>query len=69
MDTERESVRELAKRLAAAYISYTLGVTLNTAYQKIKSEEPGEYWQHLARRLFAELAKAGGNVYLAGTGD
>lgn len=46
---------ELAKRIAAATLSYQLGVTYQTAYKNYVDEKPvGELWF-----LLADLAQAG----------
>jgi hypothetical protein len=62
MDTKHRSIGELARRLAAAYVSHTMGVSLDTTYQEMKLGEPGEFWYQLARRLSGEPAETRGNA-------
>ena len=64
MDTEKEQAveveeqdvvnyeEELARRLAAAYISMQLGISLQYAYKKYTQKgDIGSYWLALARRV------------------
>ena len=47
-----EYYKEMARRLAAAYISSTMRITLNYAYNRYcKDEEPAEQWIELAKSL------------------
>jgi hypothetical protein len=49
---------ELARRLAAAYISYTVGLSVAHTLKKYIDEDPGPFWQQLAVDVTAELTKA-----------
>lgn len=49
---------ELAKRMAAAAISYQMGVTYQTAYKNYITKTPGQLWFLLAELAMRGMAEA-----------
>jgi hypothetical protein len=45
-------VEEIARRVAAAYLSYQMGVGLQYCYKRYcESSQPGEFWMEMARKI------------------
>jgi hypothetical protein len=51
------STEELARRLAAAFISMRLRVSLAHCYNQQKDQPVGEYWLQLAQRVQRDMAE------------
>jgi hypothetical protein len=52
MENHTKQVLEpLARRLAAAALSYRIGVTYQTAYKRIEKEPLGGYWYQMAEAI------------------
>jgi hypothetical protein len=48
---------ELARRLSAAVVSYTLDISLRHGYETyMKGRPPGKYWLALAEQILADPA-------------
>jgi hypothetical protein len=50
---------EVARRLAAAYLSAHTGSAFNTMYRKLKDKKPGKLWMTLARMAIQGVAAGG----------
>ena len=58
-----EMKKEIARRFAAAFISYAHGVKMDYAYKKYVGDEPvGELWQQLASLAIEGWREMQGNI-------
>jgi hypothetical protein len=56
--TEYDEEDQLARNLAAAFVTTCHGIDLDYARKKYSGEPVGEYWISLARKVTADLSKS-----------